>query len=136
MSVELPLLIFMGVATLSTLFLAHKLRLVPKQNYLRPLNSLIYCCWLLKEIILSAIAVSKIAWRRNIQIQPRLEPIQTIQNTEIGVVIYANSITLTPGTVTISTDQNFLLVHALDVKFMADVQEGVMDSKIKNIIKN
>ena len=50
------------------------------------------------------------------------------------MVIYANSITLTPGTVTLSTEDNKLLVHALDIKFMRDLEDGTMDRKVGEII--
>ena len=50
------------------------------------------------------------------------------------MVIYANSITLTPGTVTLSTEDNKLLVHALDIRFMKDLQDGIMDKTIEGII--
>ena len=86
------------------------------------------------EIIKSSISVSKIAWRRNITIYPSIEPIISAQSTELAVVVYANSITLTPGTVTLSTEDNKLLVHALDINFMEDLQDGTMDKKILEII--
>ncbi len=86
------------------------------------------------EIIKSSISVSKIAWRRNIAIYPSIEPIISAQSTELAVVVYANSITLTPGTVTLSTEDNKLLVHALDINFMEDLQDGTMDKKILEII--
>ncbi len=84
---------------------------------------------------MSAWTVSKIAWRKHIILQPSLEPIKTIQDDDVGTVIYANSITLTPGTVTLSVDGKNLLVHALDYDFMSELQEGEMDRRIKRIIK-
>jgi multicomponent Na+:H+ antiporter subunit E len=108
--------------------------LLPKKPNIDLLKSIKYVFWLIAEIIKSSISVSKIAWRRNISIYPLLEHIISGQNTELGVVIYANSITLTPGTVTLSTEDNKLLVHALDIKFMRDLQDGTMDRKIEEII--
>ena len=84
---------------------------------------------------MSAIAVVKIACRKNLGIQPVLEPVKSVQKTDIGTVIYANSITLTPGTVTLSVEGNTLLVHALDLQFMHALQEGEMDNRIKKVIK-
>jgi multicomponent Na+:H+ antiporter subunit E len=84
---------------------------------------------------MSSIAVVRISCRKNLGIQPILEPIKSIQNTDIGLVTYANSITLTPGTVTLSIEGNNLLVHALDLQFMNDLQEGEMDRRVKQIIK-
>jgi multicomponent Na+:H+ antiporter subunit E len=49
--------------------------------------------------------------------------------------VYANSITLTPGTVTLSIEGKNFLVHALDYDFMSELQTGEMDKRIKQIIK-
>jgi len=114
------LVIFTFTATLITLLLAIWLELLPKKNYFK-FSAIIYCGWLLKEILMSSIAVVKIAFRKNLRIQPSLELINTEQKNTIGIVTYANSITLTPGTVTLSTEDNNSLVHAIDISFMDDL---------------
>jgi len=96
------------------------------------ISSITYLLWLIREIILSSIAVSKIIWRKNLGIIPTIAPIISGQKTALGSVIYANSITLTPGTVTLSVEGNKLLVHALDSSFMDDLQEGAMDRRVKH----
>lgn len=116
-------------------YFAHKLSLLPIKLSINILKSIKYTLWLIIEIIKSSISVSKIAWRRNISIYPLLETITSRQYQVIGVVIYANSITLTPGTVTLSTEDHKLLVHALDIEFMRHLQDGNMDRKIAEIIK-
>ncbi len=127
-------ILFMLSASLLTLFLSIFLDLMPKKNYFK-ISFILYIGWLLKEVLMSSIAVVKISWRKNLRIQPILEPIETIQKNNIGIVTYANSITLTPGTVTLSTEDNHLLVHALDISFMNDLQEGEMDKRIKEVVK-
>ena len=51
-----------------------------------------------------------------------------------GVVTYANSITLTPGTVTIEVAEKNgtteFLVHAVDQPFADDVESGEMDRRV------
>jgi multicomponent Na+:H+ antiporter subunit E len=131
---EMQLIIFMFVAPLLTFVFALRLNLLPVKNVFK-ISTIFYIIWLLKEIFMSSIAVIKIACRRNLKIQPLLEPVKSIQNTDIGIVVYANSVTLTPGTVTLSTKGDSLLVHALDLQFMNDLQEGEMDNRVKNIIK-
>ncbi len=127
--------IFFAILTpILVYYFAHSLSLLPKKTNIHLVKSIKYFFWLIVEIIKSSISVSKIAWRRNINIYPLLEPIISGQNTELGVVIYANSITLTPGTDTLSTGDNKLLVHALDIKFMRDLQDGTMDRKVGEII--
>lgn len=131
---ELVYIFFAILTSVLVYYFAHQLSLLPKKPNIDLLKSIKYVFWLIAEIIKSSISVSKIAWRRNISIYPLLEPIISVQNTELGVVIYANSITLTPGTVTLSAEDNKLLVHALDIKFMRDLQDGTMDRKIEEII--
>lgn len=129
------LLTIFGFCAVSLAFIiANWLKLLPSKNPFK-INSLFYFCWLAKEIIMSSIAVIKISLRRNLGIQQILEPIKSMQTTNIGIVTYANSITLTPGTVTLSTEGDTILVHALDVKFMHDLQEGEMDNRVRRIIK-
>jgi len=131
---DLVYIFFAILTSVLVYYFANQLSLLPKKPNIDLLKSIKYVFWLIAEIIKSSISVSKIAWRRNISIYPLLEPIISVQNTELGVVIYANSITLTPGTVTLSTEDNKLLVHALDIKFMRDLQDGTMDRKIEEII--
>ncbi len=121
-------------ASVLTLLFAIKLKLLPQKNVFR-ISAIFYCLWLLKEIVMSAWAVSRIAWRKHIILQSSLEPIKTIQDSDVGIVVYANSITLTPGTVTLSVEGKNLLVHALDDNFMTGLQTGEMDKRVKKIIK-
>ena len=56
--------------------------------------------------------------------------IKSSQKTEAGKVTYANSITLTPGTVTTVLDGDILEVHALSSDMADDVKSGTMDKKV------
>ena len=114
---------------------ASKLNLLSFKSSFNVLGFVRYCVWLFKEILVSAWQVSKIAWSRHIFIKPAIQTIKASQDTDLGIVVYANSITLTPGTVTIAQKGKSLLVHVLDVSFLEDLKGGVMDKKIKNIIR-
>ncbi|MDG1436518.1 MAG: Na+/H+ antiporter subunit E [Rickettsiaceae bacterium] len=133
-SYEPRMIIFMILVPTLVYVFSWKLNLLPKKNYFK-IGSFFYFFWLLKEIFMSSIAVVKIACSKNLRIQPILEPIQSIQKNDMSLVIYANSITLTPGTVTLSMENNNLLVHALDISFMHDLQEGEMDNRVSKVIK-
>ena len=127
-------IIFAVLVPVLVVYFADKLSLLPQKAGFDFFKSIKYVFWLALEIVKSSISVSKIAWSRNISVYPSIQPIVSSQSTELGVVVYANSITLTPGTVTLSTEDNKLLVHALDIKFMEDLQDGTMDRKILEII--
>ena len=93
---ETQLLIFMISAPLIAVSFAIWLKILPKKNQYRLVKAALYIIWLMKEVMMSSIAVTKIAWRRNLRIQPLLEPVQSIQESDVAIVTYANSITLTP----------------------------------------
>lgn len=74
-----------------------------------------YIIWLVKEILISALTVTKIIWSKKIdQISPTMDFIPAKLKSNIAKVIYANSITLTPGTISIFLDKNKILVHSLN----------------------
>jgi len=52
------------------------------------------------------------------------------QKSELGNVIYANSITLTPGTVTVELEEGLLRVHALTTEAAEEVMSGEMDRRV------
>jgi multicomponent Na+:H+ antiporter subunit E len=92
-----------------------------------------YLIWLTKEIILSNISVVKHIWLGNETISPVLTTIKASQKTDMGKVIYANSITLTPGTVAVDLVGDQITVHALSRKNIEDLQAGEMDRRISRL---
>ena len=88
----------------------------------------IYTLWLFKEIIKANIDTAKIIILNNPD--PQNFRVKSSQKTEAGKVTYANSITLTPGTVTTVLDGDILEVHALSSDMADDVKSGVMDKKV------
>lgn len=90
----------------------------------------LYIPWLLKEIVLSNWAVAKVILDRRMPIQPRLLRVSASQRSDVAQVIYANSITLTPGTVTLDVRNGEFLVHALTDESAAGVLGGEMDRRV------
>ena len=72
-----------------------------------------YCPWLIKEIILAAWDVSKRILNPRLPISPALVEFRPSQKTDAGLAIHANSITLTPGTISVEVERGRFLVHAL-----------------------
>ena len=54
----------------------------------------------------------------------------TSQKSQLGQVVYANSITLTPGTVSMTLENNQVRVHALTEDIAEDLQTGTMDRRV------
>lgn len=91
---------------------------------------LTYWPWLFKEIAKSAWGVSKIILNPRLPISPTLVRARTSQKTTVGVVTYANSITLTPGTISIDVRRDEILVHALTREGADDLLAGEMDRRV------
>lgn len=72
-----------------------------------------YVPWLIKEIILAAWDVSKRILHPRLPISPTLVEFRPSQRTDAALVIHANSITLTPGTISVEAERGRFLVHAL-----------------------
>ena len=83
-----------------------------------------YILWLSREILLSAINITRYIYKGD---GPGYSPIIDKVNAsrhKDHLILYANSITLTPGTVTIDIDGNELTVHALDISMMRELKKS------------
>jgi len=87
-----------------------------------------YSLWLIKEILKSNIATAKVIIMKSEE--PELFSVKATQKTNEGKVTYANSITLTPGTVTTQIKNDIFEVHALTKDFGDDVRSSEMDKMV------
>ena len=129
------LLISLGVAScLLCTWLSLRIGALDKEGLPTHLFSRLpsYLIWLLGEIITSNIATAKIILSK--AADPEVFEIAAHQTTSAGLATYANSITLTPGTVTVDIDEaksgpSKFLIHALHPQFGDDVRTGDMDRR-------
>ena len=87
-----------------------------------------YLIWLFKEILKSNLSTAKVII--NGQVEPETFTVKVSQVTDVAKVTYANSITLTPGTVTTKMQKDVFEVHALNSDFGNDVRTNEMDKKV------
>ena len=87
-----------------------------------------YLIWLFKEILKSNLTTAKVII--NGKVEPETFTVKTSQVTDVAKVTYANSITLTPGTVTTKIQKGVFEVHALNSDFGNDVRTNEMDKKV------
>ena len=124
-------LLALGAASIAlAVWIVHRMEVVDREAFPIHLTSkvLTYYPWLFKEIVVSNIVVAKaiISGR----IQPEVFTVDASQDSELGLVVYANSITLTPGTITTGVDDNRVTVHALLTETADGVRAGDMDRRI------
>jgi multicomponent Na+:H+ antiporter subunit E len=89
-----------------------------------------YFPWLAWEIAKSAWAVTRIILDPRLPVSPTMTRVKASQRTSLGVVTYANSITLTPGTITTGVKGDVLTVHALVREGAIDLESGAMDARV------
>ncbi|MCU0935147.1 MAG: Na+/H+ antiporter subunit E [Gammaproteobacteria bacterium] len=92
---------------------------------------LTYWPWLALEIVRSALTVSRIVLHPRLPISPTLVRFRPSQTSDVGLVVHANSITLTPGTITVEADRDEFLVHALTREAAEGVLDGAMDRRVR-----
>jgi len=93
-------------------------------------GTITYFPWLIREIAKSAWGVTKIVLHPSLPISPTLTVVRASQKTTVGVATYANSITLTPGTITVGVSGKNLTVHALVRDGALDLESGGMDRRV------
>lgn len=93
-------------------------------------RALTYFPWIVWEICKSAWTVAKIIVHPSLPISPTMTSVAASQRTAVGVATYANSITLTPGTITTAVKGNALTVHALVRDGAIDLEGGGMDARV------
>ena len=84
---------------------------------------LAFCLQLIKEMLLSTFNVMKLIWLKPHAISPCRGWIDISSKTPLNQVIYANCITLTPGTMTMDIKDNKVLVHALTAEAMQELEK-------------
>ena len=92
---------------------------------------LVYFFVLIIEIFKAAITVYKLVYSRKIEIQPQMVFFDVDIKSEFLRFVLANSITITPGTITVDVDDNHFCVHALDYT----IAEGIEDSVFIKLLK-
>jgi len=89
----------------------------------------VYWAWLIGEIIKANLTVMRLAVFPD-RISPRIVTVPVPHRTAVAKVTYANSCTLTPGTVTLQLEHEEMTAHVLDAGSAADLESGRMAARI------
>lgn len=89
-----------------------------------------YLPWLAWEVLRSNILVARTILSRRMPIDPAIVHFRSSQKTDLGRFVYANSITLTPGTVTTGVVGDDLEVHALSQAHVDGSEENDMNRRV------
>ncbi len=89
-----------------------------------------YLLWLIRSVVVANIDVARRILSPSMNIRPRALVFSTGIRSQVGQVMVANTITLTPGTVTIDLQDGTYLVHALH----PDTAGAVVSGELQNIV--
>jgi len=122
-----PLMLSLGLAsTLVTLYITHRMDAIDHETYPAhmTLHQVRFWLFLARQIILANIDVIKRIIKPGKNISPQLIEVPIMQKTDLARVIYANAITLTPGTVSVNLNKETITVHALSKETAQDLLSG------------
>ena len=128
-----PFLMISGaVASLFVVVIAHRMDVVDGEGHPVQLTwrALTYYPWLFWQIARSNARVMRLVLSPRSAISPRADWIPANQKTAVGLVTFANSITLTPGTVALSVLEDRIHVHALESSGIDDLKAGEMNRRV------
>lgn len=133
-----PLLLGLGAVSIGlVMIIAARMDVVDHEghpyHHLRSTKILQYWGWLIVEITKSNLDVAKRIMLGSSAISPIMLRVPTTQATEVARVIYANSITLTPGTVSVDVADDYIEVHALTEATANALRAGEMDRRITDL---
>jgi len=129
--------LIMGLGAASSVFVSVVVWRMERANELarvrlrlRPVAFIGYLVWLLKEIARANWAVTKAIMAPDLAIRQHFFRVPASQRTEVGQTIYANSITLTPGTLTVETEEGAFFIHALEFGDSTCDELADMDTRV------
>lgn len=121
------------LSVVGTILVAERMKILDREAHpigLLPRALAFYWPWLAWEILKSGWDVTKLILNPKLPISPTLVRVKASQRTSSGIATYANSITLTPGTITCRISGNDFLVHAITREGAESLAAGDMDRKV------
>ena len=119
-------------ATHDLLFTQTNLRTLPERHSAGK-KFLLYLPWLIYQIYLANVHVVYLVWHPRMPIDPKIIRFKTKWKRDLVLVTMANSITLTPGTITLDIQDGEYYVHALSKKVADDLLGGEMQDRVGRI---
>lgn len=103
---------------------------LPHMRRLSWISILAYQPWLFGRILKSGLHVSRLILHPSLPIAPRLIRREIQLKGDGELVVLGNSITLTPGTITVEVSPGEILVHAIDEESTEDLLGGTLENKV------
>jgi len=138
--IYIPLLLTLGVVcSVFVVVIAARMDVVDHEGHpihLHYGHYVVYMSWLVWQIVKANVDVTWRVLHPRLPISPTMRRFKTNQHTDLGQAIFANSITLTPGTITIDVSKDEIEVHALTQQAMQELLSGEMDHRVSKLEKS
>lgn len=134
-----PLLLGLGaISCILVTWVAHRMGLLtpePDSTRLHPLRCIAYIPWFALQVAKSNIDVALRILVPSRGISPRVLRVPATQPSDLLRSVYANSITLTPGTISINVTDDVITVHALSREGAEELAGGEMDARVSALVR-
>ena len=126
------MLLFGLVSTFIIVLLAHRMDVIDQEKYPAHMTILLWRFWLFlaREVIISNIHVVRCIFKPGKNISPQLLDLPLKHKADLSNVIYANAITMTPGTVSMNLDKKTITVHTISTEAASDLCSGRMANAV------
>lgn len=131
-----PFLIGAGIASaVAVTIFARRMEIADREGHpiQLGLGALTYWPWLVKEIVVSALQMTRIILDPRLPISPTVVRFKPSQTTAPGLATHANSITLTPGTVTLEASHDLFIVHGITREGAEGAVDSEMDRRVRKL---
>jgi len=120
------------VSTLVVVLIAHRMDIIDQEKYPAHMTVLLLRFWLFlsREVIFANIDVLKRIFKPGKNISPQLFELPLTHKSDLSRVIYANAITMTPGTVSVKVNKETITVHSLSIEAANDLCSGRMANAV------
>ena len=133
-----PLLIGLGaLSCILTVWIVRRMGYFDDENFAFHYDwrLLGFWAWLCGEVVKSSVEVARVVLRRRVDVEPTVVDIDGSGLGPVDLALLGNSITLTPGTLTLDVHEDRLLVHALTADGAAALERGEMQRRVAALRK-
>jgi multicomponent Na+:H+ antiporter subunit E len=133
---EFPILAFGVISASLALILAIRMGCFAQEVFVLHVIPYLprYVLYLLKDLVMSSLHVSKIVLSPRMRISPRLIRMDVSKLDTVGIAILGNSITVTPNTATVNCDGRELEVHCLTRFAAVDLIRGGLQERVSDLM--
>lgn len=127
------LLLALGAASVAlVVWISQRMEIVDEEQPIHLTPSLPrYVLWLMGQVLIAAVRVSRLVWSPRPALRPVVGRTDAAGMSHLVQTIYANSITLTPGTLALTVDDESVEVHSLQPSGLDDLRRGAMLSRVR-----